>query len=114
MRPMARAILSSKVERSVVSGLVLGISKTPVTPPITAESEPEARSSLWVEAGLAEMDLGVDDAGEDVEAAAVDGVVSGVGRSRSPRAAMRPSRVATSASWMPSWLATVPFLKIVS
>jgi len=46
MRPVARRILSSKVSRVTVSGLVLGISKTPVTPPITADREPEARSSL--------------------------------------------------------------------
>jgi hypothetical protein len=29
-------------------------------------------------------------------------------------AAMRPALTPISARWMPSWLATVPFLKIVS
>ena len=52
----------------MVSGLVFGISNTAVTPPITALREPLSRSSLWVEAGLAEMHLGVDHAGQDVQA----------------------------------------------
>ena len=40
-----------------------------------------ARGKIFLvgEAGLAEMDLGVDNAREDVEAAAVDGVFRGVG-----------------------------------
>ena len=64
--------LSASVSAVVVSGLVFGISKTPVTPPMTAPREPVSRSSLWVRPGLAEMHLGVDDAGQDVQAAAVD------------------------------------------
>ena len=113
MRPVARAILSSKVGASVVSGLVLGISKTPVTPPITADSEPVARSSLCVEAGLAEMDLGVDDAGQDVEAAAVDDLAGGRA-DRSPMGGDAAVADADVAAASPSWLTTVPSLKIVS
>ena len=52
----------------VVGGLVLGISKTAVTPPATAARLPVSRSSLCSSAGLAEMHLGVDDAGQDVQA----------------------------------------------
>ena len=72
MRPRARASLSASAAAVMVSGLVFGISKTAVTPPITAAREPVSRSSLCSGARLAEMHLGVDDAGQDVQAAAVD------------------------------------------
>ena len=56
----------------IVSGSVFGISNTAVTPPITALREPVSRSSLCVRPGLAEMHLGVDHAGQDVQTLAVD------------------------------------------
>ena len=46
MRLRARATLSASVASVVVSGLVLGISNTAVTPPSTALREPLSRSSL--------------------------------------------------------------------
>ena len=55
-----------------VCGSVFGISNTAVTPPSTAAREPDSRSSLCVEPGLAEMHLRVDHARQDVEARAVD------------------------------------------
>ncbi len=72
MRPVARRTLSASAASLVVSGLVLGISKTAVTPPSTAAREPRLQVFLVLEPGLAEMHLAVDDAGQDVQAAAVD------------------------------------------
>ena len=46
MRCVPRLTLSASVSALVVSGLVLGISKTVVTPPSTAAREPLSRSSL--------------------------------------------------------------------
>jgi len=46
MRFVPRATLSASASGVVVSGLVFGISKTAVTPPITAAREPLSRSSL--------------------------------------------------------------------
>ena len=46
MRPFARASLSASASALVVSGSVLGISNTAVTPPSTAAREPVSRSSL--------------------------------------------------------------------
>ena len=68
-----------------VSGLVFGISNTAVTPPITALREPVSRSSLCVRPGLAEMHLGVDHAGQDVQALAVDHLAGGGLRQRADR-----------------------------
>ncbi len=55
----------------MVCGTVLGISNTVVTPPITAARDPVSRSSLW--SRLAEMHLAVDHAGQEVQAAAIEG-----------------------------------------
>ena len=46
MRWRARRTLSARAASLVVSGLVLGISKTAVTPPSTAAREPVSKSSL--------------------------------------------------------------------
>ena len=46
MRCVPRFTLSASVSALVVSGLVLGISNTAVTPPSTAAREPLSRSSL--------------------------------------------------------------------
>jgi hypothetical protein len=46
MRRFARSSLSASAAALVVVGLVLGISNTAVTPPMTAPSEPDSRSSL--------------------------------------------------------------------
>ena len=51
---------------------MLGISNTAVTPPSTAAREPVSKIFLVGQAGLAEMDLAVDHAGQDVQAAAID------------------------------------------
>ena len=78
------ATLSASASAVTVSGLVLGISKTAVTPPMTAASEPDSEILLVLGAGLAEMDLGVDDAGQDVQAGAVDDL-AGARRGRARR-----------------------------
>ena len=57
MRPVARATLSASVSALVVSGLVLGISKTAVTPPITADARSGLQVFLVLQPGLAEMHL---------------------------------------------------------
>ena len=54
--------------RVVVGGLVLGISKTAVTPPRTAARLPRFQVFLVRVARLAEMHLGVDDARQDMQA----------------------------------------------
>jgi len=51
MRPLARATLSLSAAASVVKGLVLGISKTAVTPPSTAARAPVSKSSLCLAPG---------------------------------------------------------------
>ena len=51
MRCCPRLTLSASVSALTVSGSVLGISNTAVTPPITADSEPLSRSSLCVRPG---------------------------------------------------------------
>ena len=68
MRPLARASLSSIAARVVVGGVVLGISNTAVTPPRMAARLPRVQVFLVRVAGLAEMDLGVHDAGQDMQA----------------------------------------------
>ena len=51
---------------------MLGISNTAVTPPSTAAREPVSRSSFHSRPGLAEVDLGVDDARQDGQARGVE------------------------------------------
>jgi hypothetical protein len=68
---------------------------------------------LVLEAGLAEMHLGVDDAGEDVEAGAVVDFGGG-GGGEIADGGDAPPMTPMSAAWTPSWLTTVPFLKIAS
>ena len=51
----------------VVGGVVLGISNTPVTPPSTAARLPRFQIFLVLVAGLAEMHLAVDGAGQDMK-----------------------------------------------
>jgi hypothetical protein len=99
MRP--RLILSVNVCSVTVSGSVFGISNTAVTPPITALREPVSRSSLWVWPGLAEMHLGVDHAGQDVQALAVDHL-GGRACAEPPIAAMRPLLMPMSRTPSPS------------
>ena len=87
----ARDLVGERLRAGGGRGSVLGISNTAVTPPMTAPREPVSRSSLWVEPGLAEMHLGVDHAGQDMQAAAVDHL-AGRGRAtgrRSRRCARR-------------------------
>ena len=81
--------LSASAASLVVSGLVLGISKTAVTPPSTAAREPRFEVFLVLQPGLAEMHLAVDDARQDMQPAAVDRL-TGRCRERSPMAAIRP------------------------
>ena len=66
--------LVGELRALTVSGLVFGISKTAVTPPITAAREPVSRSSLCSSARLAEVHLRVDDAGEQMQPGRVDGL----------------------------------------
>ena len=47
----ARPSLARARSAVSVGGMVLGISSTAVTPPITAAREPLAQSSLWVSPG---------------------------------------------------------------
>ncbi len=51
---------------------MFGISNTAVTPPMTAEREPDFQVFLVGEARLAEMHLAVDHARQQMQAAAVD------------------------------------------
>ena len=71
---MARAILSASASSVTVSGLVLGISNTVVTPPSTAARRTGLQVLLVLEARLAEMHLTVDHAGQNVQAGAVDDI----------------------------------------
>ena len=59
--------------RSMVGGLVFGISNTAVTPPSTADAAAGFEVFLVLEPRLAEMHLGVDDARQDMQAGGVDG-----------------------------------------
>ena len=65
MRPVARATLSASASAVSVSGLVLGISNTAVTPPSTARARAGLEVLLVGQARLAEMHLAVDHAGQD-------------------------------------------------
>ena len=78
MRFLARASLSSIAARVVVGGLVFGISNTAVTPPSTAARLPRFEVFLVLVARLAEMDLGVDDARQHVQALRVE-LLGGLG-----------------------------------
>jgi hypothetical protein len=70
---MTRASPSSAKASSVtVSGLVFGISNTPVTPPKHRAARSGFEIFLMRQAGLAEMHLRVDHAGQDMQALAID------------------------------------------
>ena len=75
-RPRARSSLSARATPSSVLGLVLGISKKAVTPPSAAWALPPARSSLCSRPGSRNA-LGVDHAGQDVEALGIEGLGGG-------------------------------------
>ena len=60
--------------RVVVGGSVFGISKTPVTPPSTAARLPLSRSSLCSLPGSRKWHLGVDHAGQDMQAPGLEGL----------------------------------------
>ena len=79
IRPVARAILLAKVSRVVVSGLVLGISKDAGHAAHYRRQRAGGQILFVLEARLAEMHLGVDDARQDVEPGAVGERVGGVG-----------------------------------
>jgi hypothetical protein len=64
MHASSPATLSASSASPVVSGLVLGMSKTPTTPPRTAPRDP-IQIFLMRRAGLAEMHLRVDDARQE-------------------------------------------------
>ena len=66
---------------------------------------------LVLGAGLAEMHLRVDDAGQDVQARCSRRPRRPRAASIAPIAAMRPSRTPMSRRPTPSWLTTVPFRK---
>ena len=89
MRPVARATLSASASALVVSGWVLGISKTAVTPPSTAAREPLSKSSLCSRPGSRKCTWLSIDARQDVQAAAIDRLAGG-SLPESPIAAMRP------------------------
>ena len=70
--PLARASLSARASGSVVVGSVFGISNTAVTPPSTARARAGLQVFLPLQARLAEVDLGVDDAGQHGQARGVE------------------------------------------
>ena len=74
MRPVAAATLAASASALVVGGLVFGISNTAVTPPNTADRLPDRQILFVLEAGLAEMHLAVDHAGQNVETGGIDGL----------------------------------------
>ncbi len=108
MHAVRRAIdLSASLSALVVSGLVFGISKTDVTPPRTAASDPVSRSSLCSRPGSRNWTWLSMTPGRTWSP--VQSIRSAAeARDRSPIAAMRPSTTPMSRSPMPSWLTTVP------
>src|SRR5579863_5962450 len=107
MRALARESFSSSASRVEVGGSVLGISKTPVTPPSTAAREPVSRSSFHSMPGSRKCTWVSMTPGSTVSPAASNTASAEAWR-RSPMAAMRPSRTPTSARPRPAWLATSP------
>ena len=72
MRWRARFTLSASVSALMVSGLVLGISNTAVTPPGDRGAAAGLQILLLLQPRLAEMHLGVDDARQHVEVGGID------------------------------------------
>ena len=91
MRPVAaRDLVGERLAASSVSGSVFGISNTAGDAAHHRGARAGFEVLLVLEPGLAEMHLRVDDAGQDVEAGAVDRLAGRAARDRSPIAAMRP------------------------
>ncbi len=112
MRPLARASLSSIISGEVVDGSVFGISNTAVTPPSAAAARSGFEIFLPFEARLAEVDLAVDHARQDVEAVRREDFAAPGWRrtSRSRRCCRRLTPM--SVTPMPPGVATVPPLMI--
>ena len=77
---MAAPDLVRQRSASTVSGSVLGISKTAVTPPMTADKRAALQVFLVGEPGLAKMDLGIDHARQQMQPAAIDHLAGGSAR----------------------------------
>ncbi len=88
-RPAARRSLSFSAASSTVLGLVLGISKKAVTPPMAAPAEPVARSSLWSRPGSRKWTWVSMTPGRMVRPAASNRSAAAAEPS-APRAAIRP------------------------
>ena len=80
-----RATLSASASALAVGGLVFGISNTAVTPPKHRRPAAGCQVFLMLKPRLAEMDLAVDHAGQDMEARGVDGLAGSSRRSRRSR-----------------------------
>ena len=92
-----RSCASRRGRRAVpVAGMVFGMSNTVVTPPNAAAAVPLCPVFLVRIAGVAEMHMHVDRAGQDVQAGCVDGFAARpASRRRAPTATIFPSLMAT-------------------
>ncbi len=82
-----------------VGGMVLGMSNTVVTPPKAAARGAALEVFLVRIAGIAEMHMHVDGAGQHMQAGGIDGLASRRGiASGAPTARILPSLIATLAS----------------
>ena len=107
MRSRPRATLSSIASLLVVGGLVLGISNTAVTPPITAASEPDCKSSLCSRPGSRKCTCVSMTPGSTVRPETSRRALASAS-AKSPIAAKRSSLMAISPSCVPSGPAMVP------
>ena len=112
-RPAARRSLSFSAASSTVLGLVLGISKKAVTPPIAAPAEPVARSSLWSSPGSRKCTWVSITPGRTVRPAALNRSAAAA-EARAPRAAIRPPLTPMSQDSRPFGVATWPPVRIRS
>src|SRR5690606_35205742 len=107
MRWRARRILSARASALVVSGRVLGISNTALTPPSTAARLPVSRSS-FCSGPVSRKSTGVTLTHGSV-CRHVHSITSPAAvATMLPSAAIRPLRMPTSRTPVPSWLTTVP------
>ncbi len=112
-RASARRHLSARSAAPTVGGLVFGISKTAVTPPIAAAAVPVAMSSLCSSPGSRKCTCVSITPGKTCSPPQ-SRYCSASTPPRSPNAAMRSSRTPTSVRSTPPGVATIPARKIKS
>ena len=112
--PVARRTLSASASAVVVERVGVGHLEDGRDAAHDRGARPGLEVFLVLGARLAEMDLGVDDARQDVQAGAVDDLAGRRAGRSSPSAAIRPSRTPMSRMPAPSWLTTVAPVKTTS